>query len=119
MKRTTLNTIVNAFIEAIVFAETPEGYEGSITFSEVSKKKIGTFVERFIKDNKTASNEFIKEYSLEQFGHSLFLTARGHGAGFGDFWDDYANELREQARKESKVEFANLYIENGVMYFEL
>jgi len=114
-----LDRTLRGYKAAILFAEVDdnedpldENYDMD-DFSASAEAKMRATVKKFIEDNR----DLIAESGLDddQVGHDLWLTRRGHGAGF---WDrglgDIGDKLTEAAEK-NQYESAEVYAEDGVV----
>lgn len=121
-----LKSVVDAFIEAAIWADKLEG--SSPRASKEAKEKASRFIQAFwtahadkcadittrYKPNKVLSPAY-RNYQLyqqlESFGHDLYLTCAGHGVGF---WDRQAlegpgREISDLIRSEGWVVEANFH----------
>lgn len=80
----SLKTIAAAFLEAALWADAPKNTSPRIT--REAEINACAFCAAFIKENLELFNAAIRAdgYTLVQFGHDLYLTQAGHGAGFWD-----------------------------------
>lgn len=116
-----LKSVMDNYMEAIYFTEEFIGEdEGTIRsddeFSPVAMARI-------YNDCKTAlshARELNFEITVDNapaFGHDLWLTRNGHGAGFwdGDWEDSFGRKMSEYCQTVREV---NVYSENGIIDFE-
>jgi glutamine cyclotransferase len=82
------------YIDAALFADTPEEYEGD-GLSEESHAALVTEAAAFYDENL----EDIEMYSegVTQAGHDLWYTRNGHGVGYWEVEGAAANRLNEAA----------------------
>jgi hypothetical protein len=106
---------VQAYIEAMFFADTPE--EESWSFDDLHEsalQKIKADCATFCADQKTLD---LIEGEEKQAGHDLWLTRQGHGAGFWDGdWPKDAGEYLT-ARANQLGECWPYKGDDGVIYF--
>lgn len=77
-----LQTVGRAFAECAVWADSEEGTRPRVTDQ---LQGVGMSLAAYLAQLQPAAvGEAIKRQGLQQFGHDLFLTASGHGAGFWD-----------------------------------
>jgi hypothetical protein len=83
-----------AFIEAALFADAPEGYEGKdgrIGLASDSAKTMRDFAQSFYHANEADIAAYPK--GLTQAGHDLWFTINGHGVGYWENFDDVSKRL--------------------------
>lgn len=93
------NIFAAAFIEAALWADTPEGYEGDglrIGLASSEAERMRAFADSFF----AANAEDILAYpeGVEQAGHDLWFTTAGHGVGYWEQSDPASKRLDEAAK---------------------
>lgn len=93
------NIFAAAFIEAALWADTPEGYEGDglrIGLASGEAERMRAFADSFF----AANAEDILAYpeGVEQAGHDLWFTTAGHGVGYWEQSDPASKRLDEAAK---------------------
>ena len=88
-----------AFVEAALFADTPEGYEGDglrIGLASEEAKRMRDFAGRFFWAN--VDDVYAYPEGIEQAGHDLWFTTAGHGVGYWEQSDPASRRLDEAAK---------------------
>lgn len=116
---TTLDTIAAHFIIAALWADAPEGT--SPRASKAAEVAARRFVERFTSAYPDLCEAVLacEDYgwhngqrdAAASFGHDLYLTARGHGAGFWDRDALQANNLGDRISEPLRAQFRRWYVE--------
>ena len=82
------------FIEAALFADIPEGYEGKdgrIGLASDSAEEMRNFAQAFYRANKADIDAYPE--GLLQAGHDLWFTIAGHGVGYWEHKDAASTRL--------------------------
>jgi hypothetical protein len=89
------NTVVNAYIEALYFADT--GEEGQprseAELAPSTLKAIQDDIEQFMSLAPLPQLYNLGGWTWDQFGHDIYLTRQGHGCGFWDKPETYGSKL--------------------------
>ena len=86
--------VLAGFVEAIAFTDSGESddeLEGDETLDEQVKLELEQAIETFVA--KASERNLLVGWESDQLGHSLWMTARGSGAGFLDFPNQHGREL--------------------------
>ncbi len=88
-----------AFVEAALFADTPEEYCGKdsrIGLESGEAERMRKFAQAFYQDNKADVDAYPQ--GLEQAGHDLWFTINGHGVGYWEEKDAVSKRLDTAAK---------------------
>ena len=88
-----------AFIEAALFADTPEDYEGDglhIGLASEDAERMRDFARRFFWAN--VDDIYAYPEGIVQAGHDLWFTTVGHGVGYWEQSDPASRRLDEAAK---------------------
>ncbi|WWT49411.1 hypothetical protein [Escherichia phage vB_EcoM-LTH01] len=122
MKQEIINTIIDGYKEAFIFAESATDQHGEhidnldpYDFSQDANDRIAQDVTAFINANIAAISEAMADGATAiQIGNDLHLTRNGHGVGFWDRPETYttntANRLTNAAKFMPNV---SAYIDNN------
>lgn len=127
----TLDTIAEHFIIAAIWADAPEGTRPRATRS--ARDAARAYVERFTSayPDICAAVHDCDDYGWHRgtrdaaaaFGHDLYLTARGHGAGFWDRdalqHDDLGNRITAELRRDWRRWYCEPEFYRGWLYFTM
>ena len=94
------NIFAAAFVEAALWADTPEGYEGDglrIGLASGEAERMRAFAESFFAAN--ADDVYAYPEGIMQAGHDLWFTTAGHGVGYWEHNDTASKRLNEAAAK--------------------
>lgn len=82
MNSVNYHTVMRAYLTCALWAEFEPHLRPRATAQ--SKSKALDYIHRFIEAHTSLVNQALSSpgYSEEQFGHDLWLTSQGHGAGF-------------------------------------
>jgi hypothetical protein len=88
-----------AFVQAALFADTPEDYEGDglrIGLASDEAERMRAFAASFFANNA----DDIRAYpeGIKQAGHDLWFTTAGHGVGYWEHTDAASKRLDEAAK---------------------
>ena len=111
-------TFASAFVEAALFADTPEGYEGNrlqiglaSDAAQAMRDTAGAFFDAYADD--------IRAYpeGVAQAGHDLWFTSAGHGVGYWEN-DDPVSKRLDAAAREALPHNEGLYEgDDGLLYW--
>jgi hypothetical protein len=106
-----------AFIEAALFADTPEGYQGKdgrIGLASGDKEQMREFARAFYRDNEADVAAYPE--GITQAGHDLWFTINGHGVGY---WEnsDGASKRLDAAAKALRREGGLYEGDDGLLYW--
>jgi hypothetical protein len=88
-----------AFVEAAVFADTPEGYEGKdgrIGLASEDAEQMREFARTFYRANEADIIAYPE--GITQAGHDLWFTINGHGVGYWENSDPVSVRLDAAAK---------------------
>jgi hypothetical protein len=106
-----------AFVEAALFADTPEYYEGKdgrIGLSSDSAEKMRDFARAFYRANEPDIAAYPE--GLTQAGHDLWFTTAGHGVGYWEHTDAASTRL-DAAAKALRHEGTLYEGDDGLLYW--
>lgn len=95
-----------AFVEAALWADTPEEYDGPGLATD-AKNILVDFAEQFYYNNEIDVESYPQ--GIEQAGHDLWFTIRGHGVGYWEN-DDYASQRLNFAAKNLTDKLDDIYV---------
>jgi hypothetical protein len=89
------NTIVNAYIEALYFADTGEDGQPDhdAELAPETVERIKHDVEQFLSVAPMNKISGLGDWTWDLVGHDLYFTRQGHGTGFWDRADSYGSKL--------------------------
>lgn len=79
-----LRDLVDGFIEALFFAETPDDERDAWANAELAPEALARIIADCVSFAYSARPWFGDNATMEQIGHDFLLTRNGHGAGFWD-----------------------------------
>jgi hypothetical protein len=100
-----MDTFATAFVEAALWADTPEDYQGNglaIGLSSESLKAMRAFAIKFYIANCGDIQAYPK--GITQAGHDLWFTLCGHGVGYWENRDDCSQRLDDAVKALSRSE---------------
>jgi len=106
-----------AFVEAALFADTPEGYEGKdgrIGLASDSAEDMREFAQAFYHANEADIAAYPE--GVTQAGHDLWFTINGHGVGYWENSDDASKRL-DAAAKALRREGGLYEGDDGFLYW--
>jgi len=111
------NLFAAAFIEAALWADTPEDYEGDglrIGLASSEAERMRAFATQFFHDN--TDDVLAYPEGLTQAGHDLWFTTAGHGVGYWEHKD--AASIRLDAAASKLRHDGTLYEgDDGLLYW--
>lgn len=93
-----IKTINDAFLQCSSWADSPN-HEKPLKPSKAAKQYAHGLITGFLRAHGETARGFIDQFGLAQFGHSLYLSVLGHGAGFCDFSGDDSKALNDIVQK--------------------
>jgi hypothetical protein len=115
-----MDIFATAFVEAALWADTPEDYEGNgliIGLHSEELKRMRAFAIDFFVKNAGDCESYPE--GIEQAGHDLWFTINGHGVGFWENKDEFSQRLDEACKALYPVASGNgLYAgDDGLLYW--
>ena len=107
-----------AFVEAALWADTPEDYEGNgstIGLASDDAQAMRDFAGKFYDDNREAIEAYPE--GLHQAGSDLWFTTAGHGVGYWEQSDDASQALDKAARAALPYNEGLYEGDDGLLYW--
>lgn len=112
-------TFASAFIDAALFADTPDDYQGNgkrIGLATESANAMRAFASAFYESNQDHVDAYPD--GITQAGHDLWFTTAGHGCGYWEQRDE-ASVALDQACRIALPYNGGLYEgDDGLLYWE-
>lgn len=93
-----INAICDAFLYCASRADSPDPCK-PLKPSKNAKKYAHGLITGFLRTHGKIAKTFIDRFGLSPFGHSLYLSILGHGAGFFDFTGNVSKTLDDIVQK--------------------
>jgi hypothetical protein len=107
----------SAFVEAALWADTPEGYEGNSTrigLASESAQEMRDIAGAFYDANESLI--VVYPQGLTQAGYDLYFTIAGHGVGYWENNDEISQAL-DKAAKPYRHDKSLIEDDDGLLYW--
>lgn len=112
----TRNEFIAAYIEAALFADTPEDAPEGATLNAGSKLKLELRAGEFYDRNESAITMYANSGHGSNAGHDLWFTQNGHGCGYWEH-DTYSSARALDAATKEQTTPVDIYVgDNGELY---